>query len=85
MASGGEPRGRHERTGSGWGRGIVLGAIMLVASWVVLVLVPNQLLGYLTLHVAPNARDLLVTLWWVAGFVFCCWLLLRLQRAERRG
>ncbi|MDP9300502.1 MAG: hypothetical protein M3P43_06365, partial [Actinomycetota bacterium] len=55
---------------------------MLLASFVLLVLVPNQLLSYVSRHAAPTQRDLLVSLWWVAAFLFCCWLFVRLQRRK---
>jgi hypothetical protein len=53
---------------------------MLVASFVLLALVPNQLLTFLSRHVAPKLRDIVVTLWWIVAFVSCSWLFLRLQR-----
>ena len=52
---------------------------MLDACYLLLVLVPNNLLSYLSLHTQPMVRDLLVTLWWVAAFVACCVLFVRLQ------
>jgi hypothetical protein len=69
----------------GWAGAVVRAAIMLVASLVAFAVVPDRLLGYLTLRVAPNLRDLLVVLWWVVAFVGCCWLFVRLQRAGTRG
>jgi hypothetical protein len=67
-----------------WTRAVVLAAIMLAASYLLFVLVPNNLLSYLSLHTAPRNRDLLVTLWWVVAFVFGCWLFVRLQRTRVR-
>jgi hypothetical protein len=55
---------------------------MLTASYVLFVLVPNNLLSYLSLHTSPRNRDVLVTLWWVVAFVFGCWLFVRLQRTR---
>jgi hypothetical protein len=48
------------------------------------VLVPNNLLSYLSLHTSPRNRDLLVTLWWVIAFVAACWIFVRLQRSRAR-
>lgn len=67
-----------------WAREIGLAAVMLLASYLLFVLVPNNLLSYLSLHTAPRNRDLLVTLWWAVAFVFACWLFVRLQRARAR-
>lgn len=67
---------------SSWLRAVVLAAIMLTASYLLFVLVPNNLLSYLSLHTSPRNRDVLVTLWWVVAFVFGCWLFVRLQRTR---
>jgi hypothetical protein len=69
---------------AGWGSAVGRAVVILMASVLVLVIVPNQLLTYLSLRVVPKERDLLVTLWWAAGFVGCCWLFLRLQRGRAR-
>jgi hypothetical protein len=69
---------------SSWLRAVVLAAIMLTASYLLFVLVPNNLLSYLSLHTSPRNRDVLVTLWWVVAFVFGCWLFVRLQRTRAR-
>lgn len=57
-------------------------AVMLVASYLLYVLVPNNLLSYLSLQTAPRNRDLLVTLWWVVALGFGCWVFVRLQRTR---
>ena len=82
-----EPSGPDARTGRGsgnWLSAVIRGTVMLVASVVAFVLVPNQLLTYLSLHAAPRVRDLLVTTWWMLAFVACCVLFLRLQRGRAR-
>jgi hypothetical protein len=61
-----------------------LAAVMLLACYLLFVLVPNNLLSYLSLHTAPRNRDLLVTFWWAVAFVFACWLFVRLQRTRAR-
>ena len=67
-----------------WLRAVALAAIMLAASYLLFVLVPNNLLSYLSLHTSPRNRDVLVTLSWVVAFVFGCWLFVRLQRTRAR-
>jgi hypothetical protein len=67
-----------------WGRALLASAVMLVACVLLLGLVPNYLVSYLSLHTQPMVRDLLVTLWWVAAFVACCVLFVRLQ-GKREG
>lgn len=58
--------------------------MMLLVSLVAFVFVPNQLIAYLSLHLIPRARDLLVGLWWIVAFIGCCWLFVRLQRGRVR-
>lgn len=67
-----------------WLRAVALAAIMLAASYLLFVLVPNNLLSYLSLHTSPRNRDVLVTLFWVVAFVFGCWLFVQLQRTRAR-
>ena len=67
-----------------WLRATGLAAVMLAASYLLFVLVPNNLLSYLSLHTSPRNRDLLVTLWWVIAFVAACWIFVRLQRSRAR-
>jgi hypothetical protein len=65
-----------------WGEAVVRAAILIVASAVVFLVVPDRLIAYLSLHVAPRIRDLLVTLWSVAAFAFAAYLFVRLQRGR---
>jgi hypothetical protein len=67
-----------------WVRPTIRAAVMLAVSWIVLLLVPNRLLGYLSVHLVPTWRDLLMVVWWVGSFVFASWLFVRLQRGEPR-
>jgi hypothetical protein len=67
-----------------WLRATGLAAVMLAASYLLFVLVPNNLLSYLSLHTSPRNRDLLVTLWWLFAFVAACWIFVRLQRSRAR-
>jgi dipeptide/tripeptide permease len=67
-----------------WVRGFAQAAVVILASYLVFVLIPNNLFTYLSTRTAPFTRDLLVTLWWIVGFVACCWLFVRLQRSRER-
>lgn len=67
-----------------WSRAALAAAVMVVASAAGFVLIPNQLIAYLSLRVSPKERDLLVTGWWALAFVGCCWLFVRLQSRETR-
>jgi hypothetical protein len=57
---------------------------MLLASYLVFVRIPNDLLTYLSTRTVPFTRDLLVTLFWAVAFVAACWLFVRLQRKRGR-
>lgn len=63
-----------------WPRAVGIAAVMLVASYLLYALIPNNLLTYLSIRTSPRNRDLLVSLWWVAALGFGCWLFVRLQR-----
>jgi hypothetical protein len=66
-----------------WSEAIVRAIILLAASTVVFLVVPDRLLAYLSLHVAPRVRDLLVTAWIAVGFWGVAALFVRLQRGGR--
>jgi hypothetical protein len=74
----------HAEDGSGesWTGGAAKGALLLALSFAGFVWIPNRLVGYLSLHVAPRGRDALVLLWIGIFFVFMSWLFVRLQRAR---
>jgi hypothetical protein len=65
----------------GWGRALSKGAVILTASLVGFVVVPNELLAYLPLHgVAPAPRDAIVAVWMTIWFVATSVVFVRLQR-----
>ena len=66
--------------GSGWGIAFVQSAIVLVLAVVGFGVIPDRLLSWLSLHMSPRGRDLLVSLWVLAFFVFLCLVYVRLQR-----
>lgn len=68
----------------GWGSGLSRAALLLAVSFVGFLLIPNRLVAYLSLHVAPRARDALVLLWVALFFVFMGWLFVRLQRGMEK-
>jgi hypothetical protein len=68
----------------GWGSATLTAGAMLLASYLLFVLIPNNLLTYLTVHVNTRARDLLIVIWWLVALVFGCWLFVRLQRGRVR-
>jgi hypothetical protein len=75
-----EKNGSSEMT---WPAAIVRAAILLVAAIVVFLVVPDRLLAYLSLHVAPGVRDLLVTAWMAVGFCGVAAFFVGLQRRGR--
>jgi membrane-anchored protein YejM (alkaline phosphatase superfamily) len=72
-------RVRRNEADMSWRSAVVRAAILLVASVVAFVVVPDRLLAYLSLHVAPAVRDLLVTGWIAVAFVGVAVLFVRLQ------
>jgi hypothetical protein len=66
-----------------WGVASVKAVAMIAISFLVFVLVPNSLLGYLTTRMTPTGRDLVVAAWWLAAFVVACWIFVRMQRRRR--
>jgi hypothetical protein len=81
-----EPAGgsEHAQAGEGWVGALVRAFVVLVASFLALVIVPNQLLAFLSPRVTPASRDLVVVAWVSVAFVGLCWLFLALQRGRRR-
>lgn len=70
----------HTRAETGWGAAVWKGLVVLIASFLGFVIVPDRLVSYLSLHVAPDVRDALGVVWWIAFLVFLSWLFVRLQR-----
>jgi hypothetical protein len=68
-----------------WERAAVISTFVLVVSILAFMIIPNQLIAYLSARVDPTARDLLVTLWWAMSLVACGWLFVRVQGGERKG
>jgi hypothetical protein len=71
-------------SGGGWGGDLARSSLLLILSFMGFVLVPDRLVGYLSLHVVPRTRDALVLLWVIAFFVFMSWMFVRLQGGEER-
>jgi hypothetical protein len=63
-----------------WPAASIRAGIILVASVILFVLVPDRLLAYLSTRIVPGWRDFLMLLYWGAAFVLGCWLFVRLQR-----
>lgn len=80
--SGNEPRVAERRDGEseGWGRATWKAAMILVAAVVGFMLVPDRLVAYLSLHVAPRVRDAIVSLWLILFFLALSWAFVLLQR-----
>ena len=57
---------------------------MILVTYLAFVLIPNNLLTYLSTRTVPFTRDLLVTIYWIAAFVVSCWLFVRFQRSPER-
>ena len=67
----------------GWGRAAIRAAIMLIVCFVVLLYVPNRLLGYLALHLVPTARDLAMGAYFIVSVVVATAVFLKVQRGSK--
>jgi hypothetical protein len=56
---------------------------MIVVAGILFVVVPDRLLGYLTLHIVPFWRDVLMIVYSVAAFLLACLVFVRLQGVRR--
>jgi hypothetical protein len=63
-----------------WADAAFRAAILLIVSIAAFIVVPDRAIAYLSLHVAPAVRDLIVTAWTVAAFCMVAYLFVRLQR-----
>jgi hypothetical protein len=61
----------------------VRAAATIVVAGILFVVVPDRLLGYLTLHIVPFWRDVLMIVYSVAAFLLACLVFVRLQGVRR--
>lgn len=80
----GEGRGGGPTGGDGWGGAAVRAIVVLIASFVGLVIVPDRLLAYLATRAVPRTRDMLALLWVVVVFVALSYAFVALQRRRTR-
>lgn len=67
----------------GWLPAAWRAAAVLIAAVVGLMVVPDRLVAYLSLHVAPRTRDAVVLLWSILWFFALSFAFARLQRRRR--
>jgi hypothetical protein len=72
-----------EANATSWGAAILGAAGMLLLSFLLFVLIPNSLMGYLATRMTPNGRDLVVVAWWALAFPVSCVVFIRLQRGGK--
>jgi hypothetical protein len=65
-----------------WGSAVARALIAVVASVALFVLVPDRLLAYLSVHIVPFWRDLMMMGYVAVAFAVGCWMFMRLQRAR---
>jgi hypothetical protein len=68
----------------GWGGALARAAIVLIASFLGFVIVPDRLLNYLATRAVPRTRDGLVVLWVVVFFVAMSYGFVAVQRKRAR-
>lgn len=69
--------------GDGWSGAASRAALILAASAVGFLVIPDRAMAFLTTRLAPGTRDVLVSLWVVVCFVLLCWAVLVVQRRQR--
>jgi hypothetical protein len=74
--------GDEARTQITWGGATWRAAAALVAAVALFVVVPDRLLAYLSLHIVPFWRDVLMVCYVGLAFVLACWTFVRLQRVR---
>jgi hypothetical protein len=69
-------------TSMSWWRAIVRAAVVIVMALALFVLVPDRLLAYLSLHIVPFWRDVLMLCYVGVAFMLACWIFMRIQRVR---
>jgi hypothetical protein len=72
-------RASRDRSAMSWGGAILGAAAMVLLSFLVFVLIPNSLLGYLTTRMTPTGRDLVIVGWWALAFLIASLVFVSLQ------
>jgi len=65
-----------------WGSASLRALIAIVASIALFVYIPDRLLAYLSLHIVPFWRDLLMVGFVALAFGVGCWVFVWVQRAD---
>jgi hypothetical protein len=83
MARGGRRYDSDPVARTSWGAAILASVLMVGVSFLLFVLIPNTLLGYLTTRMTPTGRDLVVAGCWALGFVLASLIFVLLQPRRR--
>ena len=67
------------RSDERWGGAALRALAVVVLSLIMFVVIPDRVVTYLSRHVVPTARDLIVLAWVTFAFLFMCWAFVRLQ------
>jgi hypothetical protein len=62
-----------------WDGAALRGLAAVVLSLIMFIVIPDRLVTYLSRHVIPAARDLIVLAWVTFAFLCMCWAFVRLQ------
>ena len=74
--------GDEATTRMSWGSAVLRAVVVLVAAIALFVVIPDRLLAYLSLHIVPFWRDVLMAGYVAVAFVAGCWVFVRLQRVR---
>jgi hypothetical protein len=70
------PRGTADER---WDGAVLRGLAAVFLSLILFIVIPDRLVTYLSRHVVPAARDLIVLAWVTFAFLLMCWAFVRLQ------
>lgn len=76
-------RARDEVGTEGWGAAGWKAVVVLAASGLSFVLIPDRLVAFLSTRVGPGVRDALLALWVTVAFIVLSWTLVQVQRRRR--
>lgn len=73
----------HVQDNRSWPAALVMATAVMLGAYLGLALIPDLLISFLTSRVSPDARDLIVTGYFVVAFLALSWAFVAAQRWRR--